>query len=203
MRLRKSSPQRNAEASDEDLVVMAQRGDREAFGLLYDRYLPRVHGYCYRVLGDREGAEDAATETFMRALASLPGCRAATFRAWLFAIAHNVTIDALRQRQRQRQRSVSIELVPELADPTAFEDSVLTAADWQRIERVLRHLSDDQRHVVALRLAGLSTVEISTALGKTRNAIDALHHRALLRLQSLVATGEAAASNDQGGGHRG
>ena len=198
VRLRRSNPQRNAEGSDDDLVRLAQRGDRDAFGLLYDRYLPRVHGYCYRVLGNREGAEDATTETFIRALDGLPGCRAESFRPWLFAIAHNVTIDILR-----RQRTVSLEQVPEPVDPAAFEDAVLTAADWERIERVLGHLSDDQRHVVALRLTGLSTAEIGESLGKTRNAIDALQHRALLRLKALVATGDAAASKDQGGGYRG
>ncbi|MCA9877436.1 MAG: RNA polymerase sigma factor [Thermomicrobiales bacterium] len=198
MRLQRSSPQRNAEASDEELVLLAQRGDRDAFGLLYDRYLSRVHGYCYRVLGTRESAEDATTETFIRALAGLPGCRAGSFRPWLFAIAHNVTVDVLR-----RQRTISLAHVPEPVDPAEFEDAVLTAADWQRIERVLGHLSDDQRHVVALRLTGLSTAEIGESLGKTRNAIDALQHRALLRLKSLVATSEATASNDQGGGYRG
>lgn len=196
---RRNSPQREAEVGDENLVLLAQRGDRNAFGQLYDRYLPRVHGYCYRMLGDRESAEDANTEVWVRALSGLPGCRADSFRPWLFSIAHNVTVDALRRRQR----TVSLERLPEPADPIAFEDAVLTATDWERIERVLAHLSDDQRAVVALRLTGLSTADIGVALGKSRNAIDALHHRALLRLRALVATGEAAVSNDQGGGTRG
>lgn len=195
----RNSPQRNMAASDEDLVVLAQRGDREAFGLLYDRYLPRVHGYCYRMLGDQESAEDANTEVWIRALAGLPDCRAASFRPWLFTIAHHVTVDVLRRRQR----TISLEVLPEPVDPTAFEDAILTTADWARVERVLAHLSNDQRAVVALRLTGLSTADIGVALGKSRNAIDALQHRALLRLKALVATGDPAVSNDQGGGSHG
>ena len=47
----------DAPDSDEHLVALAQRGDREAFGVLYDRYVPGVYGYGYRLLGTREAAE--------------------------------------------------------------------------------------------------------------------------------------------------
>ena len=198
-RFRRSEPQPNAASSDEALVALVQRGDREAFGLLYDRYLPRVYGYCLRLLRDQEQAEDANTEVFVRALAGLPAYRAGSFRSWLFTIAHNVTTDHLRQRSR----TISMELAPEPVDPHAFEDSVLMAAEWERIERALAQLSPDQQQVIALRLAGLTAVEIGAALGKPRNAIDGLQHRALLRLKSLVATGDAAVSNGQGGGYGG
>lgn len=180
-------------------MALAQCGDRDAFGLLYDRYLPRVYAYCLRLLSYREQAEDANTEVFMRALAGLPTFRAGSFRSWLFAIAHNVTMDHLRQRGR----TISMDLAPEPVDPHTFEDTILTAAAWERIERTLPLLSPDQQHVIALRLAGLTAVEIGVALGKPRNAIDGLHHRALLRLKALVATSEAAVSNDQGGGYGG
>jgi RNA polymerase sigma-70 factor (ECF subfamily) len=186
----------SATASDDELVAAAQRGDREAFGALYDRYLPRVYGYCYRLLGQREAAEDANTEVFLRALAALPAYRAGSFRSWLFTIAHNVTTNAA---QRQR-RTVSLAQVPEPVDPAMFEDAAAHAADWVRIERLLTLLTPDQHQVVAMRLAGLTTTEIGEALGKPRNAIDGLHHRALLRLRSLVATGEPAVINEHGGG---
>ncbi|MFT4037173.1 MAG: sigma-70 family RNA polymerase sigma factor [Thermomicrobiales bacterium] len=199
MRFRRGAQPASAASSDEDLVALAQRGDRDAFGLLYDRYVPGVFGYCFRVLGDREAAEDANTEVFMRALAALPAYRAGAFRSWLFAIAHNVTMDALRQRQRV----IPMALAPEPIDPTAFEEAAMHAADWARIERALPLLSPDQQQVIALRLAGLTAVEIGAALGKPRNAIDGLQHRALIRLKSLVATGEAAVGNGQGGGSRG
>lgn len=198
-RFRRQTPQRSATASDDELVALAQRGDRDAFGVLYDRYLPGVYGYCHRLLGEREAAEDANTEVFMRALAALPAYRPGSFRSWLFTIAHNVTTDV----QRQRNRTISIDLAPEPIDPHAFEDAVLQAAQWASIERALPRLSTDQQQVIALRLAGLTAVEIGAAMGRPRNAIDGLQHRALLRLKSLVATGEAAVSNDQGGGPRG
>ena len=76
--LRRTSPQWSGATSDEELVALAQRGQREAFGVLYDRYLPRVYGYCYRLLEEREAAEDANTDVFMRALTALPAYRAGT-----------------------------------------------------------------------------------------------------------------------------
>ena len=180
---------------DEDLIALAQRGDREAFAALYDRYLPRVHGYCYRLLGAREAAEDATTDVFMRALVALPACRARSFRPWLFGIAHHVIVD----HWRRRRHTVSLETVVELPDPFSVEEAGAAAADWARVVHLLPHLSEDQRHVIALHLSGLSAVEIGEALGKPRNAIDGIQHRALLRLRSLVATGEPAATVKGGG----
>jgi RNA polymerase sigma-70 factor (ECF subfamily) len=179
-------------------VTLAQAGEREDFAVLYDRYLPRVHGYCYRLLGDREAAEDATTEVFLRALAALPAYRAGSFRAWLFAIAHNVVTNELRRHHR----TISLETAA-LPDPGSMEDAAATAVDWSSVLTLLPRLSPDQQQVVALRLSGLSAVEIGKALGKPRNAVDGIHHRAVLRLRSLVATGETALTSTKGGGRHG
>lgn len=196
MPLRRREAHANDPPSDEDLVLLAQQGQRAAFGLLYDRYLPRVYGYCYRVLGSHEAAEDANMDVFLRALAALPTYRAGSFRSWLFTIAHNVITDALRRRRPL----VPLEAAAHVSDPATFEEAAEAAADWERVDLLLPHLTDDQRHVIALRLAGLSATEIGEALGKPRNAIDGLHHRALLRLRALVAMSAPVASNEKGGG---
>ena len=184
----------DAATADEELVVLAQAGEREAFAALYDRYLPRVHGYCYRMLGTREAAEDANTDVFMRALGGLPAYRAGSFRSWLFAIAHNVVADELRRRRP------AIPLAADLAaGGPSVEDAAAMAADWSSILTLLPSLSPDQRQVVAMRLSGLTAVEIGEALGKPRNAVDGIHHRALLRLRSLAATGETLPKMKGGG----
>ena len=181
--------------TDEELVTRAQQGEREAFGALYDRYLPRVYAYCYRLLGTREAAEDANTEVFMRALAALPAFRVGSFRSWLFAIAHNVIADEVRRRRPTLPLADAGDLVDR---GPSLEDVAAAAADRSVILALLPHLSADQQQVVALRLSGLSAVEIGEALGKPRNAVDGIQYRALLRLRSLVATGETAAT--KGGG---
>jgi RNA polymerase sigma-70 factor (ECF subfamily) len=176
-------------SADEELVTRAQQGEREAFGALYDRYLPRVYAYCYRLLGEREAAEDANTEVFMRALAALPAYRVGSFRSWLFAIAHNVVADTVRQRRPTVALAEAVDLVDR---GPSLEEMATAAADRAAVLVLLAQLSADQQQVVALRLSGLSAMEIGEALGRPRNAIDGIQHRALLRLRALVATGDAA-----------
>ena len=102
-----------AARDDAELVALAQT-DREAFGALYDRYVDRIYAYCYRRLQTRSTAEDATSMTFLKALGALPSYRPetpSTFRAWLFTIAHRVTVDAYRSTRPM----VSLDSVGELA----------------------------------------------------------------------------------------
>jgi RNA polymerase sigma-70 factor, ECF subfamily len=187
---------------DEELVGWTQRGHGEAFGVLYDRYLTKVYGYCYRLLGEREAAQDANSIVFTKALAGLPvyrtGAADGCFRGWLFAIAHNVITDELRAR-RGTESLEAVEWVLDTAPSP--EELAIAAAERHAVLALLPRLSADQRHVVALRLSGLTASEIGEVLGRPRNAIDGIHHRALLRLQELVVTGSAAATIQGGSGH--
>jgi RNA polymerase sigma-70 factor, ECF subfamily len=187
---------------DEELVGWTQRGHGEAFGILYDRYLTKVYGYCYRLLGEREAAQDANSIVFTKALAGLPvycpGAASGCFRGWLFAIAHNVITDELRARRGME----SLEAVEWMRDPAPSPEEQAIAADNRHtVLALLPRLSADQRHVVALRLSGLTAVEIGEVLGRPRNAIDGIHHRALLRLQELVLTGSAPTTIQGPSGH--
>jgi RNA polymerase sigma-70 factor (ECF subfamily) len=176
--------------SDEDevagLVVAAQR-DRAAFGRLYDRYARAVYRYCYRCLGDREAAEDATSAVFVRALTALPSYRerglSGCFRAWLFTIAHNVITDATRRRH-DWQPLTDAETAVDPADSP--EEAVLKEEERRSLRALLDRLTPDQREVVELRLAGLKAVEIAEVVGKDRNAVDALHFRAVARLRALL-----------------
>ena len=87
-----------APEDDAALVAEAKR-DRQAFALLYRRYVGPVYRYCVHRLGSQEEAEDATSLVFAKALVALPGCRDDTFRAWLFAIAHNVVADVHRSHR--------------------------------------------------------------------------------------------------------
>jgi len=191
--LRRRPPSWDDATPDEELVGLAQRGQRDAFGALFDRYLSGVYGYCFRCLGEREAAQDANSIVFSNALAALatyrPGAGAG-FRSWLFAIAHNVIADELKARRG----NASLDAVAWLLDPAPSPEDRAIADDRRRtVLGLLPHLSADQEQVIALRLSGLTAVEIGEVLGRPRNAIDGIHHRALIRLRELVATGSAPA----------
>lgn len=180
---------RDAGAGDPDLPdVRAAQVDRSAFAILYRRYLDRVYGYCFYLLGDHHDAEDATGRTFMAALGAIDRYRdqGSTFRAWLFRIAHNQLANALRTRDRQRTTPLDAEPMAS-GDPAS---ELARAEDARLLRRSVGRLAPDRRQVIVLRFVdGLSACEIGVVLGRSEGAIRVLQHRALRDL--AVALGRS------------
>ena len=175
--------------NDAALVLRAKRDPAE-FAPLYLRYVDPVYRYCYRRLGSAEAAADATSQTFAKAIAGLPGCAEASFRSWLFAIAHNVLVDSVRARRTD----ASLEAAATIFDPTPSPEEAALAGEQQaEVQRVLTQLSPDQRRVVELRLAGLRSNEIGAVLGRSRGAVDAIQARAVARLRHLLGATNGSA----------
>jgi RNA polymerase sigma factor (sigma-70 family) len=169
---------------DQALVVAAQR-DPRAFAPLYLRYVEAVYGYCHRRLGTKEAAEDATSLVFAKALAGLPRYRPdrSTFRSWLFTIAHNVVID----HQRAARPTQPFAGIGEVPDREPGPEVVVLAAEERRsVGAFLVEMPPDQRQVLELRLAGLTTAEIGSVLGRRPGAVRATQFRALTRLRQLL-----------------
>lgn len=184
---------RNAESTDRQLVEQAL-AEPAAFLEIFQRYRDPVFRYCHRCLGNREAAEDAAQTTFMRAFANLKSCKDQDrFHAWLFAIAHNVIVDAYRSSRP----TSSIDWADQVADNAASpEDLAIAATELLHITALLSKLPDVQREVIELRLQGLADKEIASVLGKSHQAIRAAQYRALIQLRSL-----AGVDSQKGSGH--
>jgi len=178
------TPVLDGEIDDADLVVAAKH-DRAAFAPLYRRYADPVFRYCLRRLGDREDAEDATTQVFTNALAAMPRYRddGPSFRSWLFAIAHNVLVDA----ERKRRPNHTLEVAGSIVDHTPGPEEAALAAEVRRdVRALLDAVAPDQRRVLELRLAGLSTAEIGRVLDRPPAAIRGIQLRAEIRLRSLL-----------------
>jgi RNA polymerase sigma-70 factor (ECF subfamily) len=180
--------ERDGRQADPDLAdVLAAQRDRAAFAPIYRRYLDRVYAYAFYVLGDHHDAEDATERTFLAALNGIDGFRdeGATFRAWLFRIAHNVIANALRSRRRRR--TAPLEAAPEPVAPDDPARLVARADELRRVRAALDTLSDERRQVIILRFVdGLSTREIGTVLGRSQGAVRVLQHRALRDLAARL-----------------
>ena len=174
---------RDCRAIDAPLVAAAKR-DPEAFSPLYRRYAEPIYRYCLRRLGDSHAAEDAMSAVFDRAFANLRRCDDASFRSWLFAIAHNVVVDRLRAERPSASLDVARDLEDRSPGP---EQSAIASEERRSLARLLAQLTPDQRQVVELRLAGLTGVEIADALGRSHDAVKKLQARALLKLRELMA----------------
>lgn len=189
-------PPLSGDATPDDLAIVARaKHDPQAFAPLYERYAPIVYHYCLRRLSHTEAAADATAIVFTKAIAALPrftpdGRReGSTFRAWLFAIAHNVVIDTHRRNRHHVSLDASsgpLASSPRLVDPgQSPEDLAITADQDRRVRAMLERLPDRQRSIVELRLAGLSGAEIGRSLGMSESAVKSAQFRAYALLREL------------------
>lgn len=173
------------------LVEAAQRGDTEAFGQLYDRYVDVVHRYAYARLGDRTLAEDVTSETFLRALRRIGtvSYRGRDVGAWFVTIARNLVLDHLKSG-RNRYEVVSGDPLDADRSTEGPEPAVLRRLSSEELLRCIRQLPLDQQDCVVLRfLQGLSVAETAAVMRRTSGAVKALQHRALHRLATLLPDG--------------
>ena len=171
-------------------VRQAQKGDDEAFTNLVEMYQKPVYNLCYRMLGDPEGAEDAAQETFLKAYQNLARYDVErSFATWLLSIAAHHCIDKLRRR---RFNSVSIDEdeegqtdIPDHSAPDP-ESEIMKHQQRERLQDCLQSLDPTDRAAVAMRYwQDCSEVEIAQALNLTVPAVKSRLHRARRALAEL------------------
>lgn len=167
----------------EQQQIEAARRDPNAFAPLYATYFDPIYRYCYLRLHHRELAADAASQTFLKALAGIGGFRSGSFKSWLYAIARNVTID-MQRAARPQVELTHAELVHDHA-PTP-EEHALRSDEQRRLWHALEQLTEEQREVLELRLAGLTGQEIAGSTQRSLSATKSIQFRALSRLRTIL-----------------
>ncbi|MCZ2859328.1 sigma-70 family RNA polymerase sigma factor [Blastococcus sp. VKM Ac-2987] len=173
------------------LVHRAQGGDAEAFGRLYDHYVPLVHRYAYHRVGDRATAEDVTSETFVRALRRIDSLsfQGRDVGAWLVTIARNIIRDQVKS-SRFRLEVATADMRDADRATDGPEDAVLQHLTNEQLLACVRRLSSEQQECIVLRfLHGLSVSETAEIMGKKDGAVKALQHRAVRRLAGLLPEG--------------
>ncbi len=156
--------------TESNLVAAAQRGDPRAYGELVARHRAGVVNVVYRMCGDSRLAEEAAQEAFLRDWQRLAGYRPEQpFRAWIYRIAINAALDALRRERRL----VSLEDLLS-GDSGEFhlpdnsggpEETVEASQQAEKVRRAVLALPPASRSVLVLReYSGMSYGEIAGAL---------------------------------------
>jgi len=179
------------DGQERDIVQRARSGDQQALGELYDLYFPRIYRYILARTGNPAEAEDITEEVFVRVLGAISGFqwRQAPFAAWLFRIAHNQFVSYARKNGARRHETP---LAASVADPVP--DPLIRVEDrlvFEQILDVARALPQAQREVLWLRFAvGLSVSDTARALGKREGNVKVLQHKAIARLQKLLAQPE-------------
>ncbi|MGD8553633.1 MAG: sigma-70 family RNA polymerase sigma factor, partial [Anaerolineales bacterium] len=91
---------------ESELIQEAKRGDLDSFNRLVLAYEGITYGVAYRIMGDKESAEDATQDAFISAYKALKSFRGGSFRSWLLRIVTNACYDELRKRKRKPASSL-------------------------------------------------------------------------------------------------
>ena len=187
-----SDPLNSATADKADLVARVKRGDTAAYDVLVRRYLERAYRSAYRVVQQREDAEDLVQDTFLRALEKIELCEPGRpFGPWFFRILMTQGMNA-RRRRKVRDMDALTDEEPSMASSPA--DDAVRSEDQRRVRTALAELPKQQRLIVQLAdLEGFSSQEIAAMLSLAAGTVRwHLHHaRATLRAMLAPPNGEA------------
>jgi len=166
-------------------VRRARAGDREAFGLLYDRHLNAVYRYAFWRARDAAEAEDVTSETFQRALVAMPRFEPRRpFLAFLYRIARNVLVDRFR---RERPYLGYEDAIAHPSEEPSLEERAIALDSATRLREASAKLTPLQQDVIVMRFVeGLSYEEVAAATGKPESTIRGIQMRALAALRDLL-----------------
>jgi RNA polymerase sigma-70 factor (ECF subfamily) len=178
------------------LVQRVLAGDNSAFAPLVEAYQGKLYGLACHLLGDRDEAEDAAQEAFLRAYRQLGSFRTEQrFGPWLLAICAHYCVDRLRRRRfhwlRLGEEALAERLVSHEAGP---EETTLAKESEGEVRRLLDGLPERYRTVTVLRYVyDLSVAQIATSTGTSEGAVKTQLCRARQMLAAQMPARTAAA----------
>jgi RNA polymerase sigma-70 factor (ECF subfamily) len=164
-------------------VVERARTDAQAFGILYEHYVPLIFRFVFNRVHDRTVAEDLTSEVFFKALRAIDRYQRTSkpFVAWLYQIATNTVIDHVRTRRS----TLDLDAVAEQADgETPVDEQVARRADVRRVWDAVAGLTEAQRLAVTLKLGqDMHTADIAVCMGRSQGAVKLLIHRGLTAIR--------------------
>ena len=175
------------------MELVRERRRDEAIALLLPAFRRKVFGLAYSFLRDREAAEDVAQEVFIKVWRALPGFDGrASVSTWIYTIARNASLSALRARRPQSSLSdPAVTAAVEALNPIPAAD---VGVDRAAILRLVDQLPTKQRQVIMLfYMEAQSHEEVAAMLAMPVGTVKTLLHRARARLSAAVKPNEAPA----------
>jgi RNA polymerase sigma-70 factor (ECF subfamily) len=174
-----------AEPADDLALARRSAGDREAFGILYERHVRRIYSYIYYRTGNHHDAEDLTARVFQRAFGHISGFtdRGVPFSAWLYRIAHNLVANWHRDRSRRPTVSLDDRAASSVAGEHP-EVQALASEEKSLLLQAVRRLPADRQQLLILKFVErLSNSEVGEIMGRTEGAVKSLYHRTLTSLR--------------------
>jgi RNA polymerase sigma-70 factor (ECF subfamily) len=180
------------------LIQQAKAGDLDAFNRLVLEYQSQVFNVAFRIMGDRQAADDMAQETFVSAFKGVKRFRGGSFRAWLLRILRNACYDEFRRRKRRPTTPLD-SLAPQSDGPEPDSASVLEAKDEdpeqasvrseqvRAIEECIQELPEEYRLAsVLVDVQGYDYTEAAEVLDRPLGTIKSRVSRARARLRDCL-----------------
>lgn len=182
------------EKNDQELITDYLNEDDGAVVVLIDRHFKDVFNFTYRLVGNREDAEDITQETFLKMWRNVKKYRhSENFKTWLFTIARNTAIDSLRKKKSVAFSVFENEegenpFAETLTDLEPLPDEIFAKAEEKNVlENALKKLSLLHRETLILYYNQLFTFnEIGKILGESLNTVKSRHRRALIELRQIL-----------------
>ena len=169
-----------ADINLQDLFTRIHKGDKDAFACVYHELKQPVYTISYRITQSKETAEDITHDVFVKLFSAPPDSSVKNIRAWIFQMARNLSIDALRKKSRMGEQGKDISNVD-------FYDRIHFRMD---IETALRKLPRDELEIITLHLnADLNFKEISKILNLSLPATYRKYRKALNCIQAELNGG--------------
>ena len=153
--------------ADEDLMSLLEDGDAGAFAALYDRHSRAAYSLSYRMMGDRQAAEDLTQDAFLKVWRSAGGFRSerGSVRTWILSIVHNRGIDQLRSLASRRRTQDKVEQSAPRSQPSEAFTETWRNRQREQIREALDTLPAEQLKILELAyFSGYTHVEISNLL---------------------------------------
>ena len=178
------------------LIKKAKDGENEAFGLLYDNYLPKIYRFVLLKVSHREEAEDLTHQAFLKAWENVHKYKdegkyeGLPFSSWLYKIARNTVIDHYRS-VRHTKTEVSIDEVSEeaiiFANDNSFDKDIDQKINLRKISDAIKKLKEIEQDIIIMRfIDDLPHEEVASVIGKSVGATKLIQHRAIKKLQQIL-----------------
>lgn len=175
----------------DDLLSRAQRGDEEAFGLIFAHHHRFIYKFIYAMVGDESVAEELTQETFLGAYKGISSARGESkLRTWLCGIAKNTVYKFMRSHRRQALKTDDeVESINVVDEKNSLPDRQFLNKELNRlIQSALEKLDDDKRLIFTLKeLQHLSYNEISEITGYSIPKLKTDLHRAKAEMRQRLA----------------
>ncbi len=154
-------------------IARAQQGDQKAFHHLYENYHRRIYALCWRMMADKDSAEDVCQEVFVQLWQKISNFRGESkFSTWLHSVASNIVLGHIRKNKTWLQRIFSIE-------EQTVEDATVEMPDCSNLDKKIQKLPERARLVFVLfAIEGYRHEEIATMLDMAVGTSKAQYHRA-------------------------